>query len=385
VRLFYARHSNAGLLISKLLYFQVMNDLKEITKHFAISGKIAEILPLGSGHIHDTYHVITASDQTDDYVLQRINTNVFRDPDAVMHNLKLVTSHIEKKLTAAGVADLKRQLNKPVWLKNGQLMYRDPSDQVWRCFIYIPDQFSFDRAINNDQVYEGGKAFGKFLAFLSDIPVNRVQITIKDFHNLDWRIHQFQDALQNGIRERIKETNKEIKLLLDRTEEMRTILILGKEGKIPLRVVHHDTKINNVLYSKEGKALCVIDLDTVMPGYVHDDFGDAIRTFTNTGEEDDPDLEKVSMNISYFKSFAEGFLENAGKMLNQTEKDYLALSARMITYMQSLRFLADYINGDIYYRIHHPLHNLHRTKAQVKLMLSMEEQYEEMKRIIKTL
>jgi thiamine kinase-like enzyme len=362
-----------------------MNNLKKISEHFAIKGEITDILPLGSGHIHETFHVITASDQTDDYVLQRINTNVFRDPDAVMHNLKLVTSHIQKKLQEAEGVDMKRQLINPIWLKNGQLMYRDQSDQVWRCFVYIPDHCSFDKAINNEQVFEGGKAFGKFLAFLSDIPVDQVQTTIKDFHNLDWRIHQFQDALQNGIKERINETNNEIKLLLERTEEMRTILLLGKEGKIPLRVVHHDTKINNVLYSKEGKALCVIDLDTVMPGYVHDDFGDAIRTFTNTGEEDDPDLDKVSMNISYFKSFAQGFLENAGEMLNQTEKDYLALSARMITYMQSLRFLADYLNGDIYYRIHHPLHNLQRTKAQVKLMLSMEEQYDEMKRIIKTL
>jgi thiamine kinase-like enzyme len=362
-----------------------MNNLKEISEQFAITGKVAEILPLGSGHIHETFHIKTASNQTDDYVLQRINTNVFRDPEAVMYNLNLVTSHIHKKLVTAGGADLKRELIRPVWLKNGQLMYKDQSNQVWRCFIYITDHRTFDKAINNEQVFEGGKAFGTFLAFLSDLPVDLVRITIKDFHNLDWRIQQFRDALENGMQKRIRETDKEIELLQERMGEMRTILILGKEGKIPLRVVHHDTKINNVLYSEEGKALCVIDLDTVMPGFVHDDFGDAIRTFTNTGEEDDPDLAKVSMNISYFKAFAEGFLENTGKMLNQTEKDQLALSARVITYMQSLRFLTDYLNGDIYYRIHHPLHNLQRTKAQVKLMLSMEEQFEEMKRIIKAL
>jgi hypothetical protein len=171
-------------------------------------------------------------------------------------------------------------------------------------------------------------------------------------------------------------------MLKKRQDEMRTIRILGSEGKIPLRIVHHDTKINNVLYTAGENALCVIDLDTVMPGYVHDDFGDAIRTFTNTGEEDDPDVSRVSMNIRYFKAFAEGFLGIAGPMLNVTEKEHLALSARVMTYMQVLRFLTDYLNGDTYYRIHHPTHNLQRARAQMKLLFSMEEQYEEMKRIV---
>jgi Ser/Thr protein kinase RdoA (MazF antagonist) len=171
-------------------------------------------------------------------------------------------------------------------------------------------------------------------------------------------------------------------MLRDRKDEMRTILALGKTGRIPVRIVHHDTKINNVLFDENGKGLCVIDLDTVMPGYVHDDFGDSIRTFTNTGEEDDADLGQVSMNIGYFEAFARGFLELTNSMLSRIEKEHLALSARVMTYMQVLRFLADYLNGDTYYRIHHPLHNLQRARAQIKLLLSMEEQYGEMKRII---
>ena len=188
-----------------------------------------------------------------------------------------------------------------------------------------------------------------------------------------------------ALKERITETRHEIELLTARKNEMRTILQLGKSGKIPVRIVHHDTKINNVLFDNNGRGLCVIDLDTVMPGFVHDDFGDSIRTFTNTGEEDDANLDNISMNIRYFEAFARGFLEQAGSMLNQVEKDYLALSARVMTYMQSLRFLTDYLNGDIYYRIHHPNHNLQRTRAQIKLMECMEDSYDEMQRIIRSL
>lgn len=362
-----------------------MDNLAEIVSHFKLSDKIAGISPFGSGHIHETYHIRTLSDDSDDYILQKINTHVFRDPEAVMQNLRIVTSHIRKKLEREPGVDLKREILTPVWLKNGDLMFTDPANQVWRCFLYIPDHKSFDKAVHADQVYEGGKAFGKFLYYLSDLQVDLIRDTIPDFHNLAWRLQQFNDSVNSGLTGRIRETDHEIKLLQVRADEMLTIRKLGQEGKIPLRIVHHDTKINNVLYSLDDKALCVIDLDTVMPGYVHDDFGDAIRTFTNTGEEDDENLDKVTMNIRYFEAFARGFLQVTGTMLNPVEKEYLALSARMITYMQCLRFLADYLNGDIYYKIHHPLHNLQRARAQIKLLLSMEEQYDEMKGIVRNM
>jgi Ser/Thr protein kinase RdoA (MazF antagonist) len=359
-----------------------MDNISQIAAHFKLDGKIAEISGFGSGHIHQTYRVKTESARDDDYIIQLINTNVFRNPDAVMQNLALVTSHILGKLRTDDEADLKRRVLQPVQTVDGNLKYVDPENQVWRCFIFIADHRSFDRAINEHQVFEGGKAYGTFLSYLADLPVSKIQDTIPDFHNLDWRLKQFDDALSNGVQSRIKETQSEINILKARQDEMRIIRQLGSEGRIPLRIVHHDTKINNVLYSTDESALCVIDLDTVMPGYVHDDFGDAIRTFTNTGEEDDADLNNVSMNIRYFKAFAEGFLGSAGSMLNKTEKEYLALSARVMTYMQTLRFLTDYLNGDTYYRIHHPTHNLQRARAQMQLLLSMEEQYGEMRRII---
>ena len=359
-----------------------MYDLLPIINQFAITGKITAVSPLGSGHIHETFHLKTESDTTDDYVLQRINNNVFRNPGAVMHNIRIVTGHIQKKLDAAGAGDIKRKVLQPVGLGNGELMFADASGNLWRCFVFIPDHKTFDRAVNVSQVYEGGKAYGQFLQMLSDLPASTIQETIPGFHDLDLRLYQFEEAVKTGLKERLTETEGEIAMLRIRKADMRTILERGKTGRIPVRVVHHDTKINNVLFDTGNKALCVIDLDTVMPGHVHDDFGDSIRTFTNTGEEDDADLTKVSMNIRFFEAFAVGFLEVAGAMLNKDEKEHLALSARVMTYMQILRFLADYLNGDTYYRIHYPKHNLQRARAQIKLLLSMEEQYEEMKRII---
>ena len=359
-----------------------MEDLLPIINRFAVTGNITAVSQLGSGHIHETFYLKTGSDNTDDYVLQRINTHVFRNPGAVMHNIRIVTDHIRNKLEISGETDVKRRVLQPVVTVNGELMVNDATGSVWRCFVFIPDHKTFDCAVNVAQVYEGGKAYGQFLQLLSDVPADTIRETIPGFHDLDLRLRQFEESVKNGSKERLEETRDEIELLMFRKDEMRTILELGKRGMIPVRVVHHDTKINNVLFDSGNKALCVIDLDTVMPGHVHDDFGDSIRTFTNTGEEDDADLTKVSMNIHFFEAYAGGFLETAGAMLNKAEKEHLALSARVMTYMQTLRFLADYLNGDTYYRIHHPKHNLQRAMAQLKLLLSMEEQYGEMVRIV---
>ncbi len=360
-----------------------MADLVSLALLFDLTGEVTNIRAFGSGHIHDTYKVTTTGPVA--YVLQKINIQVFRDPLAVMENLRAVTAHIRKKLEAAGNPDIRRNVLVPVWLRNGALMYTDGQQQVWRCFEYIADHQSFDKAVDNNQVYEGGKAYGQFLQLLADLPVAGIRDTILDFHNLDFRIWQFHDALENGKKERIREMAGMIAEMEARSDEMLTIRKLGQEGRIPLRIVHHDTKINNVLYGMDGKALCVIDLDTVMPGYVHDDFGDAIRTFTNTGEEDDADLSRVGMHIGYFEAFARGFLEATRNMLTPAETQHLALSARVMTYMQVLRFFTDYLNGDTYYKIHHPLHNLQRTHAQFALLKSMEKQYGEMVAIVEKL
>jgi hypothetical protein len=359
-----------------------MNDLLSIVKLFSPYEEITDIAPLGSGHIHNTYLAKTSSKPG--LVLQRLNTRVFRDPAAVMNNIKIVTGHIHKKLASSGITDTGRAVLTPVKQIDGSIMYTDPEKKVWRCFLYIPGH-TYDLAISNEQVYEGGKAYGRFLNMLSDLPSEPIMETIRGFHNMALRLRQFDDACKNGLKERIEESSAEINILSERREEMQVIQKLGQDCSIPGRIVHHDTKINNVLFDENMKGMCVIDLDTVMPGYVHDDFGDSIRTFTNTGEEDDPQLERISINMNYFKAYSAGFLAETASILTPVEKEYLALSARAMTYMQCLRFLTDHLNGDIYYHIGHEGHNLQRARAQIKLMLSMEDRYEEMKKTIEEL
>ncbi|HLO61230.1 MAG TPA: aminoglycoside phosphotransferase family protein [Bacteroidales bacterium] len=353
--------------------------MKHIISQFIISGTITDIIPFGSGHIHGTF---LAKGSTESYILQQINTRVFRDPVTVMKNISLVTDHIRKKLEESGAPDITRSVLTVIPIKTGDLIYTDENKKVWRCFVYIPRHKTYDKAVSEDQVYEGGKAYGKFLNQLSDLPAANLGETIRGFHDMEMRIRQFEDACKNGVPERIKETSHEINLLRERKDEMIIIRKLGREDKINTRIVHHDTKINNVLFDEDGKGLCVIDLDTVMPGFIHDDFGDSIRTFTNTGDEDDSNVNQVSINMKFYEAYAAGFLEQTRNVMNDVEKDHLALSAKALTYMQSLRFLTDHLNGDIYYHINHEGHNLQRTRAQVRLLLSMEEHYDQMKEII---
>jgi len=219
-----------------------------------------------------------------------------------MNNISLITKHIENKLKSRGITDLGNRILTALQQSDGTLMYTDAEKKVWRCFYYIPGR-TYDQPAGNDQVYEGGKAYGNFLNILSDLPPGPVKETIRGFHNMAFRLRQFDDARKNGMEDRIKEAKEEIQILDSRREEMMTIQNLGQECKIPVRIVHHDTKINNVLFDENGKGLCVIDLDTVMPGYVHDDFGDSIRTFTNTGAEDDINTDRVSINMEYFEAY----------------------------------------------------------------------------------
>jgi thiamine kinase-like enzyme len=217
---------------------------------------------------------------------------------------------------------------------------------------------------------------------LADLPGNPLYETIPYFHNIGKRLEAFISAVKSDRLDRVKSTHGEIDFILNRSEEMKIILKLGKEGKIPLRITHNDTKFNNILLDENDKALCIIDLDTVMPGYVHYDFGDAIRTAANTAAEDEKELSKVRMDIGLFKAFAEGYLAETKDTLNSIEKEYLAFAPRLITYTMAVRFLTDYLDGDNYYKIHHELHNLQRAKAQLKLVENMEEQFPEMQKII---
>jgi serine/threonine protein kinase len=358
-------------------------DLKEIFGLFHTEGTYLTGEPFGSGHIHDTFRVKTLEKDKDDYILQRLNNKIFRDIPKLQENIERVTVHLRKKLEKIPGSDIKRECLHLVSSRNGESWIVDKSGNYWRMYIFISNHRSYNQVDSPLKAFEGGKAIGRFQAMLSDMPGGSLHETIPYFHNIEKRIQTFRQKISDDPAGRVKSIKYEIDEFLIRADEMKTILRLGEAGKIPQRITHNDTKFNNILLDENDKALCVIDLDTVMPGYVHYDFGDAIRTVTNTSREDEQDLTKVRMDISLFRAYAEGFLSETAGTLNETEIEYLAFSPKLITYTIALRFLTDYIDGDNYFKIHHEHHNLQRARAQLRLVASMEEQYEEMQRDIR--
>jgi len=252
-------------------------------------------------------------------------------------------------------------------------------------YIFISNHRSYNLVDSPDKAFEGGKAIGRFQAMLSDMPGGPLFETIPSFHDIEKRLQTFNLKINEDPVGRAGSVGREIDDVLQRAEEMKTILKFGKEGKIPLRITHNDTKFNNILLDENDNALCVIDLDTVMPGYVHYDFGDSIRTVANTATEDEKDLSKVRLDINLFKAYAEGYLSETGDTINDVEKEYLSFAPKLITYTIGVRFLTDFIDGDHYFKIHHELHNIQRARAQLQLVKSMEEHYGEMQQIINKL
>lgn len=356
-----------------------MNSLAEIISHFTIDQNIGSIKPFGSGHINDTYKVETDGKN---FLLQRINHEIFENVEGLTSNILTVTEFLQRKM---GDANCNMQLLTSIQAKSGKYIHQDELSNFWRVFDFVENSKSYDLVENADLAFEGGKAYGWFVKMLADFPAQELVDTIPNFHNANFRISNFQKAVKDDVAVRAGGVQELILEMEARSEEMKEIQKLGEKGIIPLRVTHNDTKINNVLFDENNKGLCVIDLDTVMPGFVHFDFGDAVRTFTNTGSEDEADLSKMSMNLDLFKGFTKGFLSEALEVLTANEITCLAFSAKYIVYEQAIRFFTDYLNGDTYYKIKYPKHNLVRTKAQFKLLLSMEEQFGEMERVIKGL
>jgi len=358
-------------------------DLSSIIKNFKIEGTFLDAQPFGSGHIHDTFLVRTAEEAANDYLLQRINNYVFKNVPQLMSNIEKVTKHIQKKISLSSEREAARQCLTFIPAKDGKYYYQDSAGNYWRVCIFIGDSRSYDVVDSPEKAYLGGKAFGKFLALLADLPADSLYETIPDFHNVEYRLDKFHETVKKDPVQRVREVLDEIKFVAAREEEMKSIIRLGREGKIPKRVTHNDTKFNNILFDDSDHVLCVTYLDTVMPGYIHYDFGDAIRTTANTGAEDERALSRVSMDIQLFEGFSRGFLEETRAFLTETEIDYLAFSGKLLTFTIGLRFFTDFIDGDKYFKIHRQGHNLHRARAQFKLLQSMEEQYEAMKAIIK--
>lgn len=359
--------------------------LKEVFDCFQSDGVFLKGYSIGSGHIHDTFLVETADVKTDNYILQRLNNHVFKNIPQLQDNIERVTVHLRKKLLERPGSDLKRECLTLIPAKDGKSWIIDSTGSFWRMYIYIADHHSYNIVDSPDKAFEGGKAIGRFQAMLSDLGGEPLYETIPWFHNVEKRLETFYKKVEEDPVGRVKLVKREIMMVTERAVRMKIILQLGREGKIPIRITHNDTKFNNILLDENNRVLCIIDLDTVMPGYVHYDFGDAIRTATNMAAEDEADLSGIKMDISLFRAYAEGYMSEVKDILNDTEIEWLAFAPLLITYTQALRFLTDYIDGDNYYKIHHEHHNIQRTRAQFQLLKSMEEQYPEMQRIIKEL
>ena len=335
-----------------------MKDLNAIALAFDIKGNIREIKPLGNGLINDTFRVYT--DGPDDYVLQRINNAIFQDVELLQHNIDCATAHIRRK----GGFTLQF-----VPCKATGKTYWTDGETYWRISVFIRDAYTYD-TVNPEYSYCAGKAFGAFEAMLADIPETLGE-TIPDFHNMELRARQLHEAVKADKAGRMADPEVQaiLKDLLQYEEEMCKAERWHREGKLPKRICHCDTKVNNMLFDKDGNILCVIDLDTLMPSFVFSDFGDFMRTAANTVAEDDPAIEKVEMRMDIFEAFTKGYLEGA-TFLTPIEKENLPYAACLFPYMQAVRFFADYINGDTYYKIKYPEHNLVRTRNQVALFHS---------------
>ena len=363
----------------------IMCDIiSEVVKNIAFEGEFVEAMPYGCGHINDTYTACfkKESGEFHRYILQRINNKVFKEPEKLMENIQGVTEFLQKKIINNGGDPLRETLT-IILTVEGESYYKSSQGDYWRGYIFIEDAETYQIVESTTDFYNAGKAFGTFQMLLNDYPAHKLHETIPNFHHTAKRYSAFEAALKNDVMNRAKDIEEEIKFVKNRVSDTSVIVDMLKEGQLPLRVTHNDTKYNNVMIDNGSrKGLCVIDLDTVMPGSSLYDFGDSIRFGTNTAAEDEKDLSKVWMDIELFESFTKGFMESAGESLTKKEIELLPLSAKIMTLECGIRFLTDYLNGDTYFKIHREGHNLDRARTQFKLVADMEEKYERMKEVV---
>ena len=360
-----------------------MKDLNDLIMKFDLKGQIDSIAPLGNGLINDTYKVTTTDGPS--YVLQRINHHIFKDVELLQDNIVSVTSHIRRKLEADGASDIDRKVLTFISLKDSDLTYYFDGESYWRLSLFIEDAYTYE-TVNPEYSYYAGRSFGHFEAMLADIP-DTLGETIPDFHNMELRARQLDEAVAADVAGRMaeEEVQEILKEMLVHRDEMCKAEKMHREGVLPKRICHCDTKVNNMMFDASGEVLCVIDLDTVMPSFVFSDFGDFLRTAANKVAEDDPRIEMVEFDMEIFKAFARGYVESASVFLTPVEMENLPYAAALFPYMQAVRFFADYINGDTYYKIKYPEHNLVRTRNQMALFRSVMSHLPEMQEYIATL
>lgn len=359
--------------------------LHNIGDQFTLYGRYTHGSPYGSGHIHDTYILTYNYKGTKTrYILQRINDHVFKEPEKVMENVQRVTQHIFHKLKGNGVQDITRACLQVIPSKAGVSYIIDEKNKYWRCFLCIEEAHTRDIVETEAHAFAAGKAFAQFQKLLVDLPDGKLHETIPDFHNTRKRFHSFENTVQADVSNRVQNCKREIEFALQRKEYASVLIDLINKGDLPERITHNDTKLNNVMLDDQtDEALCVIDLDTVMPGTVLYDFGDMVRTTTSSAAEDEKDLSKVSLKVSWFEALACGYLSEARGFLTDIERKYLVFSGKLITFEQGIRFLTDYLEGDTYYKIQNGTHNLDRCSNQFKLVESIEEKEGELEGIVR--
>lgn len=358
------------------------DKLNQIIKQFPFDGTLKNAEATGSGLINTTYK-LTFSDGNQDfrYILQMINTEVFKNPDELMSNIMNVTSFLRNKIALDG-GNPNRETLTFLYTKENAPYYRDDEGHCWRAYIYIGSCYTCNSVDSPIKAERSGKAFGRFQGLLSDYPIDNLFETIPDFHNTPVRYEAFKKAIEADAMGRLESVKAEVEFALSREKDASKLTDMIKSGELPVRVTHNDTKINNVLFDKiTNDAFCVIDLDTIMPGLSLYDFGDAIRAGGVKSDENEKDLSKYGLDIELYKGFVKGFLSSAGKALTKNEVDNFAFSAKLMGLECGVRFLTDYLNGDTYFKIEYPEHNLVRCRTQFKLVTDVEENMDEMNAI----
>ena len=365
--------------------------MQNILNQFAIWNEVEEAHPLRIGFINDSYVVPAKRIGEPSYCLQRINHRIFKNVEGLMRNIELVTSHIREKLLIAHEEDIERKVLQLIPTKKGKLFYKSPEGDYWRLYVLVEPATSQEK-VTPEAAELTGEAFGRFQCQLADLPFDALCESIPNFHNMEFRLQELDEAIDRAVssqpsaisRQRLEACGDIVEWINRRREEMCRAERLFREGKLKKHINHCDTKVNNVLFDEKGKPICIVDLDTVMPGFVFSDFGDFMRTAANTGLEDDPNLDNIHVDLAVFEAYTRGYLKEA-TFLTDLEKEMLPFGCRLLSYMQTVRFFTDYINGDTYYKIQYPEHNLVRTRAQLRLVEEQEKVAEEMLRIVKSL
>ncbi len=356
-----------------------MND---IIAQFDLQNDVEEPQPLKIGFINDSFILKTKVPNGISYFLQRINHHIFENIDGLQQNIQLITDHIRHKLLENGCSssEIAHRVLQLVPTKDGKLYWKTPGGDYWRMYVLIENAISHDQ-VDEHSAYLAGRAFGEFQCQLADFPLEQLCETIPDFHNLEFRLQQLGDAVNRDCAGRVGQCRSVLDEIRQREDDMCLAQRLFREGKLVKRINHCDTKVNNMLFDQDGKPLCIVDLDTVMPGFVFSDFGDFMRTAANKAAEDESDLDKIQVDLGVFEAYTKGYLEKAS-FLTALEKQLLPYGCRLMTYMQTVRFLTDFLNGDTYYKILYPEHNWVRTQAQFRLLQEQERLADAMRNIV---